>query len=573
MENSLSQILTDSNKNIIAEETALLQEIEKISGLQANLTAQLHDALAHIEELFLLVIVGEVKSGKSSFINALFGKKICKEGVTPVTDKINVLCYGANDQVREVTPFLLEHNYPFELLKNLHVIDTPGTNSLVREHQEITEKFIPRSDLVIFLTSIDRPFTESERRLLEFIKDEWGKKVIFVLNKIDIKESHEVSEVLEYIRVNCKDLLNFEPLIFCVSAKMAYDGKTKDSPELLEQSKFPEMEKYLFQTLSHEERLKLKLSGPLFIANKALDGHAKNLQKRREMLNLDQEVISEMNRILQYEERIARQNYQSELTMTKSRGAELQNWGHEFLEAQLGLQQMAIFWQKTALPSEGSLKMWQQLLGEIQVRTWDKLGHSIELMRTQLLNIIKSKFQHTECSKTNDLEQTIITPEAHKAQSIQVAQSLRNQSDLTVMLQPLHILANQHRHQGLVGIGAGVGMLLLGLLIGGWSESILLQWLAIFGLAGGLGWAWQQKQKAIRQWTFIANDKMEKIQTLLSESAAHYIEAALPKFQQLMANRQNLLQTAQDKLTEDTKILEEYRARLAALDAKIKTAK
>ena len=50
--------------------------------------------LNHIEELFLLVVVGEVKSGKSSFINALFGEKICKEGVTPVTDKINIIKFG-----------------------------------------------------------------------------------------------------------------------------------------------------------------------------------------------------------------------------------------------------------------------------------------------------------------------------------------------------------------------------------------------------------------------------------------------------------------------------------------------
>ncbi len=78
--------------------------------------------------------------------------------------------------------------YPVEWLRDINIVDTPGTNAVIRRHQEITEDFVPRADLVLFVTSADRPFSESERAFIERIR-EWGKKVVFVVNKIDILET------------------------------------------------------------------------------------------------------------------------------------------------------------------------------------------------------------------------------------------------------------------------------------------------------------------------------------------------------------------------------------------------
>ena len=77
---------------------------------------------------------------------------------------------------------------PVELLRKISIVDTPGTNAIMREHEALTAEFIPRSDLVLFITSADRPFTESERNFLTQIK-EWGKKIVLVVNKIDILNS------------------------------------------------------------------------------------------------------------------------------------------------------------------------------------------------------------------------------------------------------------------------------------------------------------------------------------------------------------------------------------------------
>ena len=63
---------------------------------------------------------------------------------------------------------------------------------------------MPRSDLVLFVTSADRPFSESERAFLQQIRD-WGKKVVIVVNKIELLTTEaEQRQVLEFVRQNAQ---------------------------------------------------------------------------------------------------------------------------------------------------------------------------------------------------------------------------------------------------------------------------------------------------------------------------------------------------------------------------------
>ena len=158
------------------------------------------EAREQLSGLFLLVIAGEFNSGKSSFINALLGERVLPEGVTPTTDRINLLRHGPAVSEQQLESFLLERTHPAELLREITVVDTPGTNAIIRRHEELTRDFVPRSDLVLFVTSADRPFTESERTFLEQIR-EWGKKIVFVINKIDIlTEAADRDQVISYVR-------------------------------------------------------------------------------------------------------------------------------------------------------------------------------------------------------------------------------------------------------------------------------------------------------------------------------------------------------------------------------------
>jgi len=85
------------------------------------------------------------------------------------------------------------------VLRDVDIVDTPGTNAPIREHERLASEFGPRSDLVLFVTSADRPFTETERAFLQLIRD-WGKTIVIVINKMDIRQ-HE-TEVQEMVPVS-----------------------------------------------------------------------------------------------------------------------------------------------------------------------------------------------------------------------------------------------------------------------------------------------------------------------------------------------------------------------------------
>lgn len=56
------------------------------------------------------------------------------------------------------------------LLRDVNVVDTPGTNVILERQQKLTEEYVPRADLVLFVMSADRPFTDSEVNFLKYIR-------------------------------------------------------------------------------------------------------------------------------------------------------------------------------------------------------------------------------------------------------------------------------------------------------------------------------------------------------------------------------------------------------------------
>ncbi|HSJ57925.1 MAG TPA: dynamin family protein, partial [Anaerolineae bacterium] len=190
----LRAILNRKETLLLKDEKNALQRLQAVlAGFDVEPEDQrtLHKSIQQLDSLFMLVIVGEFNSGKSAFINALLGDRFLAEGVTPTTDRIYVLEYGPTSEREVGDEGVVSLTYPADFLQQISIVDTPGTNAIIRRHEQLTQEFVPRSDLVIFVTSADRPFTESERAFMERIR-EWGKKVIVVLNKIDLLEDDEV---------------------------------------------------------------------------------------------------------------------------------------------------------------------------------------------------------------------------------------------------------------------------------------------------------------------------------------------------------------------------------------------
>src|SRR5918993_1248577 len=264
------RILDDRREALVERERALL---ESFIGFLKDFGAPSEDvdlvrrAHADLEELFLLVIVGEFNSGKSAFINALLEAEISEEGVTPTTDRITVLRYDDEPVERERRDGILEKGYPNEFLREIAIVDTPGTNAIIRHHEELSRGFVPRSDLVLFVTSAERPLTESERGYLELIRD-WGKKILLVINKADLLgDEHKIEEVRSFVEGGIRSALGLTPPIFFVSALLARKAKaaasTIERDALLKASGFDELETYVTDLLDEEGRVRLKMESPL----------------------------------------------------------------------------------------------------------------------------------------------------------------------------------------------------------------------------------------------------------------------------------------------------------------------
>jgi len=297
----LESVLSKRLEELLRNERRWLEELATVLarlGATAEDSAALSSAIRQLEELFLLVVVGEFNSGKSAFINALLGRPLLQEGVTPTTTRITVLRHGERGAKGAEEPDNAAVVEPIELLRYMNIVDTPGTNAIIREHQAVTEEFVPRADLVLFVTSADRPFTESERAFLSRIR-EWGKKVVVVINKIDIFETEEeLAQVVSFVRRNAAVLLSSEPEVFPVSARQALRAKS-GRPDLWPGSRFERLEEYVRGSLDEKNRLRLKFLNPLGVADRLIKVYAEITENRMALLAGDIAALDNLERQLE----------------------------------------------------------------------------------------------------------------------------------------------------------------------------------------------------------------------------------------------------------------------------------
>ncbi len=304
-----SVILDEIQARWLADERRLLQtlslQLARLDPTREDV-GTLQQAIADLDDLFRLVIVGEFNAGKSAVINALLGSNVVEEGVTPTTAVINVLRYGEQPTER-LREGVRERTYPSPLLREISIVDTPGTNAVIRHHQQITEHFVPRSDLVLFVTSADRPFTETERGFLELIRD-WGKKIVIVLNKSDLIETPaQRAEIERFISENARRLLGIDPPILMISARQAQRAQAFADPtereRALEASGFSAFERYLIETLDETGRVQLKLLAPLGVADRLLTRYRGVVDDRLGLLQEDFKTVEHIdNQIRAYQQ-------------------------------------------------------------------------------------------------------------------------------------------------------------------------------------------------------------------------------------------------------------------------------
>ncbi len=292
----MQRILTSEQEQWLQRERRLRADLRELAvrlEAPAGDLALLQQSQAQLDELFLLVVVGEFNAGKTAFLNALLGERLLKEGVLPTTSQIQLLRHSSQPSRAAVSPDQVEIGLSVEWLREINLVDTPGTNAVLQDHQLLTEHFIPRSDLVLFVTSADRPFSESERQLLLRIRG-WGKKIVLVINKIDLVEDvADQRQIVEFVAQNGAQLLGEPPRVFPISARLALEAKQAQGGgplaqnELWQRSRFGELERYLLAALDASERLHLKLSAPLGVAGQLSGAYRQRVDGRAAVLRGD----------------------------------------------------------------------------------------------------------------------------------------------------------------------------------------------------------------------------------------------------------------------------------------------
>jgi hypothetical protein len=181
------------------------------------------------------------------------------------------------------------------------------------------------------VTSADRPFTETERAFLEQVRG-WGKKVVVVINKIDILAGDkELGEVRAYVADNARRLLGVTPEIFPVSAKAAFRAKTGE-PQLWSSSGFEALERYIKSTLDEGARTRLKLMNPLGVGAALIDRYAIATRERTGELKADVALLDDVETQLRLFEQDMAREFEGRMATVDNVLLEMERRGHDYFD-------------------------------------------------------------------------------------------------------------------------------------------------------------------------------------------------------------------------------------------------
>ncbi|RLB12099.1 MAG: hypothetical protein DRG39_02800 [Deltaproteobacteria bacterium] len=266
-----------------------------------------------LENRFHLVVIGQFKRGKSTFINSIIGEKLLPTSVVPLTSIITILRYGDKQRINvilndgsnveikreELTDWVTEEGnprneknvkeveiyYPSDYLKDgICLIDTPGVGSIFQNNTEVTYGYLSKIDAAIFLVSADPPISQSELSFLNDVRDH-VEKLFFVLNKIDYLDEDELEESLRFTKKTIEDALDMEDsTIYPISAKLALQGRIKKDDSLIRKSRIKEFYHVLNDFL-------LRAKGQI-VLKKAISDIRSILAKEEMAFELESKAIS-----------------------------------------------------------------------------------------------------------------------------------------------------------------------------------------------------------------------------------------------------------------------------------------
>ena len=355
-------IINEKYIKIIEDTREILSQLHGNVKKHSNpeLEEKLISAIDNLESLFLVVFVGEFSTGKSTIINAIIGEKTLDEGITPTTDKISIIKYGEEKGV-ELKDGIATFTVNQKNLENLYIVDTPGTNVTIEQHEQITQNFIPRADIIFFTIGAERAVTGSESEYIKFLKDDWKKKIVFLLNKIDIaSDDEEYNELIQHSTSELQRIFSIEPHIIPISAK-----RELDKSESLN-SGFDVLRKYLFETLSEDEKIRIKLNYSLDLSLKLAEETEISIEENLLKINKDIQKLNDFESRIEGMKEDLIENSGQFTERIRSRLLEFKNRGIEFIDNLIRFENILKLIRKEKIATEFEQKVSLQTVKEIE---------------------------------------------------------------------------------------------------------------------------------------------------------------------------------------------------------------
>jgi predicted GTPase len=333
------------------------------------------------ESAFCIVLAGEFNAGKSTIANALLGANRLETGALPTTDAITIVsAHPPPPSFQSSQSSVVYHQCPdVDLLQDLTLVDTPGTNSTLLDHTATTLRLLPSADLILFCTSADRPIPESERQLLATMATDYRKQIVVLINKIDLLRATgghygqvEIQRVVDFVTEHVQPWLGVQPLVFPISAadalavKVNHPGRDPTTYPLWERSQFAPLETFLRTNLTTRSKLQAKLANPVGLAENVLDECLRSLDQQRSELRDDMATLRLLESQVQgWQKELERQMQQTKHDIRVS-------WQQEANRASVLLRRLTLFeyLQITLLYPTQLDRHWEETTSLVKQLSW-----------------------------------------------------------------------------------------------------------------------------------------------------------------------------------------------------------
>lgn len=380
-----------------------------------------------LREPFIFVALGEAKAGKSSLLNALFGREFCKVDVLPATDRIHVFKYGEEEHDVAGDGQLTECYRPAIFLRDFSIVDTPGTSAIGAGHQTITGQFAPLADLIIFVFSATNPWAASAWEFLKLLNQHWLKRVIFVVQQADRRTPEEIAAIIQQLEQTTLERLGQVCPVFVVSAKAALEAKLTHAD--LAGTGFPRLEAFINKQVATGEPRLSKLRSVCSTAQITLVDLGARATEATAVTERDTARLKQLGNTLQERKEQSLRQIGGFLWTLAQTYEQAQKRGEELLTEKLTLTQTV-----KLIFNQGGWR--QDFQSEIEIKLRESIQRQIESSLELLEADLRTVWQqlHESLQKNFADDQARTTP----PDFVQQREELRRRIELTLLERGTH---------------------------------------------------------------------------------------------------------------------------------------